>query len=352
MKKLGVCAIALGIAAMLLSGCGSKPQVKVMTAALSREPLVIETKVMPAALHAAPVIPSVSGTIVSAVPDVGTVVHAGDVLFQIDASQYEAQASALEAQIVNSRRTQPALPPVDDSMEASLLKQGIITRAEYERIQGRKGITHQAAPSGEADPSLAAAFQQIQQMIAACTVRAPIDGVISQNFIGDSHAAIIGKTALVIRQNTPVTATVDIPSRLDDAVDRGKEEKTMTVTLSDGTNVWYGELKKQGQGSDAYTEYKIQADNPDNGIIIGNKYSARIESGQDADMIVLPKTAIIDGDQVAVVMDDNLVDMKKVRTAGEVGGYVMIMEGVDEGDKVIINPPENIDVGMQVKVPS
>lgn len=349
MKNFIVCVATFGLAAMLLTGCGSKPQVKVMTAAFSKEPLVIETKVIPAALHAAPVIPSVSGTIVSAVPDVGTVVHAGDVLFQIDAATYEAQAAAMEAQMLESRQSAPVSIPVDDSMEASLLKQGIITRAEYDRIQGRKGISAQSSSSGEVDPSLAAAYQQMRRMIAACMVRAPIDGVISQNFIGDSKTAVIGKTALVIRQNTPVTAAIDIPSRLDEAVDRGKDEKTMTVTLSDGSQVWYGELKKQGSGDDQYTRYKVQADNPDDAIIIGNEYSARIESGQNAELIVIPKSSLIDGDQVAVVMENNLVDLKKVRIAGAAGDYVMIMEGLDDGDRVIINPPAGLDVGMEVR---
>ncbi|MFQ7109402.1 MAG: biotin/lipoyl-binding protein [Dialister invisus] len=32
-------------------------------------------------------------------PEVGQTVEAGDVLFQIDSSQYESQASALQAQI-------------------------------------------------------------------------------------------------------------------------------------------------------------------------------------------------------------------------------------------------------------
>lgn len=341
-------AAAVSLAAMLFAGCGAKPRVQVMMAVFSKEPLVIETKVTPGALHAAPVIPSVSGRIVSAMPVVGTVVHAGDVLFQIDASSYEAQAAALEAKMLESRSSHLPLP-ADDSMAGSLLKQGIITRAEYERIQGRKSMASRPAVSGAVDPSLAAAYRQMQRMIASCTVRAPIDGVISQNFIGDAKTAVIGKTALIIRQNTPVTASIEIPSRLDEAVDRGKDEKTMTVTLSDGKEVWYGELKKQG-GNERYTHYRVQADNPDDAIIIGNEYSVRIESGQTAELVVLPASSLIGGDQVAVVLENHLVDLRRVQIAGTAGDHVMVMEGLGNGDRVIINPPSSLDVGMEVSV--
>lgn len=66
-------------AVLLLSGCG-KPSVHVMKAEASQEPFTLETKAVPEALHVAPVIPSVSGGLLSDLPDIGTTVEAGDVL--------------------------------------------------------------------------------------------------------------------------------------------------------------------------------------------------------------------------------------------------------------------------------
>ena len=147
MNKWMACAAAFCVsAALLLAGCGSRPTVHVMKAEPSREPFTLETKAAPEALHTAPVIPQVSGNLISNPPDVGTIVNAGDELFKIDSSQYESQAASLRSQIAAaSQAAAPSpsysysAPAVDDSLEASLLKQGIITRAEYERIKGRKG---------------------------------------------------------------------------------------------------------------------------------------------------------------------------------------------------------------------
>lgn len=132
MALAATCAAAV----MVLSGCGNTPSVHVTKAAISTEPFTLETKAAPEALHTAPVIPSVSGGLISNPPDIGATVKAGDVLFKIDASQYEAQASALQQKIAeSSAQAAPVYngPSVDNSLEASLLKQGIITRAEYEK---------------------------------------------------------------------------------------------------------------------------------------------------------------------------------------------------------------------------
>lgn len=360
MNKWMACAAALCLsAAMLLSGCGSRPSVHVMKAQQSREPFTLETKAAPEALHTAPVIPQVSGNLISILPDVGTVVNAGDELFKIDSSQYESQAAALRSQIAAaSQAAAPSYsysaPAVDDSLEASLLKQGIITRAEYERIKGRKGGAVQQAPAAapaQAPAQLVASLQTLEKTIANCTVRAPISGVISQVYIGDTHLAMAGKPALVIRQDSPVTASVQIPAKLDNVMEKAKDDKTLTVTMSDGSEIWYGELKKQpNEDGDKFTTYKVQVDNTDDEITIGNEYSIRIESGQNVSCFMIPKSAVIGDSTVAVVNDDNLVDMKSVSIASDTGGYVLIMDGLAEGDRVITDPPKSLDMGMQVDV--
>jgi RND family efflux transporter MFP subunit len=347
---------------VLLSGCAhGTPTVKTMTAQLSDEPFTLETKAKPEALHVAPVVPSASGAITSDIPDVGKVVNAGDVLFQIDSSQYESQASDLRAKIAASAQQQVQTIEVpgssaagDNSMEASLLRQGIITRAEYERIKGRSGggtTTQQVVTGGTPDPQLTASLNTVEKAIANCTVRAPISGVISQVYIGDNKVAVTGKPALVIRQDSPVIVSVNIPSKMDDVLTKAKDEKTLTVTISDNDNVWYGELKPQpNENKSPYTTYKIQVDNPDDQITIGNEYNVRIESGQNVKAFMIPKSALIGDDTVAVVTDDNLVDMKKVDVASETGGYILIMDGLAEGDKIITNPPKDLEMGEQVKV--
>lgn len=356
MKKwISLMAVGALSAMLLLSGCG-KPSVHVMKAEASKEPLTLEMKAVPEALHVAPVIPAASGGLLSNLPDIGTTVEAGDVLFQIDSSQYESQAAALQAKIAESVSSAPSVSyggsPIDNSMEASLLKQGIITRAEYNRIKGRSAAPAAVRQSGgQVDEQAAAALAALQKTIASCTVRAPISGIISQVYIGDTHMAVAGKPALVIRQDSPVTASIEIPSKLDPLMERAKDDQTLTVTMTDGDEIWYGELKKQpNEDGDKYTTYKVQVDNSDDEITIGNEYNIRIDSGKTTSAFMIPKSALIGDDSVAVVNEDGLIDIKTVDIASETGGFLLIMDGLSEGDSVVTDPTKDLEMGMEVDV--
>ena len=75
-----------------------------------------------------------------------------------------------------------------------------------------------------------------------------------------------------------------------------------------------------------------------------------MESGQNDSCIMIPDSAIIGDNTVAIVNDGNLVDIKDVSIASRQGGYAMIMDGLSEGDRVITDPPKGIEMGMQVDV--
>ena len=281
-------------------------------------------------------------------PEVGQTVEAGEVLFQIDSSQYESQASALQTQISASSPVVygAAAPEDDNSIEASLLRQGIITRAEYDKIQGRKSVPQEVSNSS-ANPGLAEARASVERAIAACTVRAPISGTVSQVYLGD--AKIAGRPALLIRQNTPVIAEISLPSELDSAMEKMKEEKTLTVFFSSADKSWYGELKKQpNENGERYTSYKVQTDNPDGEIKIGEPYTVRLQSTEPVPYIVIPRSSIIGENTVAVIRDDFLVDLKTVNVAYVEDEKAFLLDGLQEGERVVTDPTDKLEMGMQV----
>ncbi|MFQ9570797.1 MAG: efflux RND transporter periplasmic adaptor subunit [Dialister invisus] len=341
-------AVACVIGALLAGGCG-KPSVHVMTVKIEKVPFAMETKAVPEALHMAPVIPSVSGSLISGLPEVGQTVEAGDVLFQIDSSQYESQASALQAQISASSSVVygAAAPKDDNSIEASLLRQGIITRAEYDKIQGRKSVPQEVSNSS-ATPGLVEALASVERAIAACTVRAPISGTVSQVYLGDTKIAAAGRPALLIRQNTPVIAEISLPSELDSVMEKMKEEKHLPSFLS-ADKSWYGELKKQpNENGERYTSYKVQTDNPDGEIKIGEPYTVRLQSTEPVPYIVIPRSAIIGENTVAVIRDDFLVDLKTVNVAYVEDEKAFLLDGLQEGERVVTDPTDKLEIGMQV----
>ena len=341
---------------LVCSGCG-KSSVHVRQVEKIKVPFVIEISSKAEVLHAEQVIPSVSGPVTSEIPEIGTKVEAGSLLFQIDASSYEAQAAALENQIASFYSSGAERPAYnagnEDRMEESLLRQGIITRAEYEKIQGRKGNTsrtlaNRAVPAAE---GLKESLETVRKSIAACGVRAPIDGTVFAVYLEKNKIAAAGQTAMVICQDTPVIFSFGLPAGWDEFIERTKNGKMLTVTVLDNDHVWYGELKKQeSDGNNKYTVYKIQVDNPEGELVFGKNYTVRLSSSENIPTVVIPKTALRGENTVAVVTDDSLIDIKTIMIGHIDGDDVYVLDGLHAGDRVVVHSSEDIEIGMPVTV--
>lgn len=340
------------ISLFALSGCGT-PTVKVTVAEWKEVPFVFEGTGMAEPLHVFPIVPHVGGQIMSSMPDVGDRVTAGDVLFRIDSSAYEAQREALRSQVTTPNIEPPA--PVDDGAEAALLKEGIITRAEYDRLLERKGGNTPVFSSGgataQAKEGVNRALAAVEASIASCVVKAPISGVISEVYVGEEKMALAGKPALLLRQNSPVIFSFDLPKGVDAFLEKAKREKRLSVSVSDEAHVWYGELKRTEVPADRlYTPYTMQVDNEGEDIVLGNSYSLRIESTDTLRCMVFPESALIDDHTVAVVTEDGLVDWRSVDILAKVDDTIRVIGGLKEGDKVITAPEAGLEIGMAVSV--
>ncbi len=324
-------------AAFLLGGCGT-PKVETMVAQKVRAPLVFTATVVPEALFSLPVIPQVSGTLLAPLPDPGTELCAGDTIADIDTSQYDAQIAEGEARLASQPAAAPSLEE-DGSMEASLLQQGIITRAEYEKLRGKKSRTVAVSGNEAMESALAAA----KNARAACH--------ITKIYV-QKNVAQAGQPLLLIRQDSPVIAEIEIPRDIVAAVDEAKEKRTLTVSLTDAdrSRVWFGELKKEGEEAGSpFAVYRVQADNPDGTLIIGEKYDLRIDTGRETEGISVPTKAIFDGNKVQIVTEDGLLDIRSVIVGADAGENTLIIGGLEEGDHVVVSPDTKLSVGTKVK---
>lgn len=349
MKKIWMAAAALFVA-FAAAGCGA-PSVKTVRAEKSAQPFVYEEEAPAEALHAMTVTPRVSGPILTEIPAEGTAVRAGHLLVQIDTAEYAAQKAELQQRIASSGAARAAAPPAGNSLADSLLKEGIITKAEYARLAAKNRPAAPAAGSA-AGEAAQIAMSAVQQAISDCTILSPIDGVIAKSYAGEDKMAAAGRPLLVIRQNTPVILNIQIPSIMDAVIQKAKDEKTMTVTIRDTESgaVWYGELKPQpNRDGDPYTVCFVQADNPKDEIKIGKTYTVRIDSGQKIEGYAVPASAFVRPDQVAIVNADGLVDVRTVTAAGGGDGGRVIVSGLEEGDRVIVSPSKDLQLGMKVR---
>ena len=67
----------------------------------------------------------------------------------------------------------------------------------------------------------------------------------------------------------------------------------------------------------------------------------------------MPNNALLfrpEGTEVAVVDADNRIDLKKIAIGRDLGASVEVLAGITAKDAFVINPPDALEQGEQVKI--
>lgn len=309
--------------------------------------------------HAEPVqevdlLPQVDGYILEMKFKEGDTVKAGDLLYVLDDERYQA--------VVNQRKADL------EAAEAEARR----AKRYYERMQNadERGITQLERDNAEAasESAAAAVLQAKANLLVAeydlkkAKVVAPISGQIGKSsaHIGDYVAPSKGPLARIVqidpmRVSFPLTDRAYIAWR--EAQKKGIYEKfRLRLTLADGS-----EYDHQGEwdfddnemsASTATIQMRLLFPNPDR-LLIPNSYVTLLSDYQDPPKYPsVPQTAIFDlpGGNVGVwvVKDDGTVEARPVTTRDAYLGWNPIIEGIEEGEKVVISGVAKLQAGMKV----
>lgn len=370
-KKWAAAALTALCVAAVLTGCGNSVSTKVEKVSKSEHPVALTLDANITALHMTNIVPKLSGKLVSTPLTVGQEIKAGEVVAQVDSAPYQQSVSTAEAELVAATAAGAApsySAPVsgggDSGQRAKLdvwYQMGAISRVEYNQMMAKAAPAAVQAPS--AAPAVdSARITQLQQavqsardMLGNATVYSPIDGRVTA-VADNASVAVAGNVLATIQQMTPLVATFAVPEMYISALQAAKQSGSLTVAViapsgesENGELTYLASAKDPSTGS--YTA-KITFNNAKNLFVPGEFYHVRISTPQEVSQITVPKTAIRtkdSGDFVYIVNENGLADARSVLTGDEEDGRVVILDGLQEGDKVIKDPPESLEIGMKVK---
>lgn len=373
-KKWAAAALAAVFAAAILSGCGNSVTTKTESVTKSDHPVALTLDANITALHMTNVVPKLSGKLVSTPLTVGQEVKAGEVVVQVDSSPYQQSVSDAEAQLVAASSAAAATPVYqapaassggDSGQRAKLdvwYNEGAISKVEYNQMMARTAPPVQSAPVQEAAPAvdsgriaqLQQAVQSAREMLSNATIYSPIDGRVT-SVADNPSVAVAGNVLATIQQMTPLVATFAVPEDYIEALQTAKSNGTIKVSIiapsgesETGELTYLSEVKDPATGS--YMA-KITFNNDKNLFVPGEFYHVRLSTPQEVSQITVPKTAVKtkdSGDFVYIVNDKGLADARSVLTGDEEAGRVVILNGLSEGEKVVIDPPDSLEIGMKV----
>lgn len=366
-KKWAALACATAALAAMLSGCGSSVSTKVETVTKSEHPVALTMDANITALHMTNIVPKLSGKLVSNPLVKGQDVKAGEIVAQVDSTPYQQSVQAAEAELIQA--TAAAVPqtyaaPAADtnSGERAKLdvwyKMGAISKVEYNSMMAKTAPSQVYTATPAVDSARIAQLQQAIQsardMLGNAVIYSPIDGKVTA--VSDNPSvAVAGNVLATIQQMSPLVATFAIPEMYMEALHAAKKSGMLKVSvMAPSGESQVGELTYLADTKDPSTgSYmaKITFTNEKNLFVPGEFYHVRISTPQEVSQITVPKTAIRtkdSGDFVYIVNSSGVADAKSVLTGDEEDGRVVILEGLKEGDTVVIDPPDNLEIGMKV----
>lgn len=285
----------------------------------------------------------------------GQQVKAGDLLAEIDPSQFKvalAQAQGVlakdKATLANARR--------DLARYQQLVKSNLVSRQELDAQQALVSESEGTIKADEA--SVASAQLQLDWS----RITAPIDGRVGLKQVDVGNQISSGDTTgiVVITQTHPIDLVFTLPeSDIATVVQAQKSGQPLVVEAWDRTNskkLSAGALLSLDNQIDATTgtiKVKARFDNQNDALFPNQFVNARMLVDTEQNAVVIPTAALQMGNEghfVWVLNDENKVSKHLVKTGIQDSQRVVISAGISAGDRVVTDGIDRLTEGAKVEV--
>ncbi len=360
------CMACIGV---LLAACGDAPspapeqpppEVNVITLSRQDAANVVMLPGRVQAVRTAEVRARVDGVVQQLLYTEGSDVEEGQRLFQIDPRDAQASVDAARAALA---RAQSAATNAEQDLARyeGLVASGVVSRQQYDAIvAGERTARAEVAASR-------AQLERAQLNRSYTTVTAPIAGRAgrAQVSVGALVSAAAGTLMTTVESLDPIYVNFSVSSnevqkaRRDIAEGRlvlpALDRVEVSLLLDDGrTYPDKGHLNFLDLSVDRTTgssSLRAEFPNPRRELLPGQFVRARIEAGQRPDALLVPQRAVTmqaNGATVMVVGPDDVVAPRAVTLGPMYGGGWAVLEGLAEGERVIVDGLQMVAPGMKV----
>lgn len=285
----------------------------------------------------------------------GQQVKAGDLLAEIDPSQFNVALAQAQGQLAKDKATL-ANARRDLARYQQLVKTNLVSRQELDAQQALVSETEGTIKADEA--SVASAQLQLDWS----RITAPVDGRVGLKQVDVGNQIASGDTTgiVVITQTHPIDLIFTLPESDIAAVTRAqKNGQPLIVEAWDRTNsqkLSEGKLLSLDNQIDPTTgtiKVKARFDNQDDTLFPNQFVNARmlVDTAQNA--VVIPTAALQMGNEghfVWVLNDENKVSKHLVKAGIQDNQKVVIDAGISAGDRVVTDGIDRLTEGAKVEV--
>ena len=250
--------------------------------------------------------------------------------------------------------------------QKQLLAQNLISRQDYDTAETRYQKMLAAVANSRANiKAAAAALDEAQTAVEYSLIRAPFDGVVlTKNAeIGE----VVAPFGAALNARAAVATMADMSSLMVEA--DVAEANIHQVKIGQPVEILLDALPGErfpgkvhmivptAERSKATIMVKVAFDSLDPRVL--PEMSAKVaflsrplkRNEEQPRLVVNPKALVEkNGKLLAYVFKDQKVQAVPVETGAKLGDWVEVLAGLQEGDKVVLQPPKNLGNGDRVKV--
>jgi len=282
--------------------------------------------------------------------DIGAKVKQGEVLAVVDTPELDQSIAVAQSEVAKAKAN------------LALAK---VTAARWDSLRASAAVSQQAADEKDSDQRAQAAqvdaaqsnVDRLKAQKAFANIVAPFDGVVTARNVD------VGSLVRADGVDTPPLFTVAdihemriyVPVPETYAAEL-KDGMKATLELPEYPNRTFGAtIATTSHAIDPKSRsllVELLADNPDGLLAPGAFARIHFVLPPDANAVRVPASAIMfrnNAAQVAIALDNRIV-LKKVHILRDLGTEVEIAGGLGQDERIVINPPDSISDGEQVRV--
>ena len=286
--------------------------------------------------------PQVSGIIEKQLFKEGSFVKQGDILYKIDSASYKATLNQSLA-LLNSAKASLISAEAKSKRAEELLKFDGISKQEADEIKASylqaKALVEQRA----------AELENSKIDLNRCEIKAPISGYIGISNVTVGALVNANQSEELVNIRDTQTVFVDLSQSYNEILNLksiGDLEDDIEVSLKFDNGFEYpikGKLEARELSVDESSQtvtLRAVFSNPNNLLLSGMMTKAILKSKKSIDGFLIPQQAVLRDQKanpiVTLVTPENKTITKIVKIQRSVGNKWLILDGLEESDKIVV----------------
>jgi multidrug efflux system membrane fusion protein len=349
------------ILGLLLTACAKKdppaferpPSPVTVAPAVSEDvPLYLDEVGHTVAREIVSVQPQVSGMITEIHFADGADLKKGDLLFTIDPRPFEAQLNVAQANLAQSKAALD-FAKIQFARVQDLIESRAIARQDYDTRKNAVDVGEAQVKQNEA------ALESARLNLEYTSIHSPIDGRAGHRLVDNGNVVTPNTTTLLtIERMDPIYADFTVTENDFSEVQRNEAKRALRVEVRrpDEPKPEVGELTfldNSVQGSSGTVLLRATVPNPSRRLWPGQFVNVRLVLATLPKAVLVPAAAPQDSSKglfVFVVKDDSTAELRPVKLGQRQGELVVVEQGLQPGERVIMNGQLGVMPGGKVRV--